>query len=64
MLRYCARRAVDHTKGGKEARTYLWRMLRLAPDLLVREPLPTMKTMASVLFPDISNLLLRRYGKL
>ncbi len=57
MLRYCARRAMDHAKGDKTARTYLLRMLRVAPDLLLREPLPTLKTVANVFVPGLTQLL-------
>ena len=54
MLRYCARRAIDHAKGAQTARTYLARMLRVAPDLIVREPLATLKTVASVMLPSLA----------
>ena len=53
MLRYCARRAVDHAAGSSTARAYLRRMLGLAPDLVVREPLATLKTIAAVLAPGL-----------
>lgn len=64
MLRYCARRALDHAKGGDAARGYLLRMLGAAPDLLVREPLPTLKVMAAVLLPHLAGRLERRRGAL
>lgn len=56
MFRYCARRALDHKAGDQAARQYLWRMLKTAPDLLIREPLPTMKVIAAVLTPGLARL--------
>lgn len=58
MLRYCARRAVDHEAGGAAARSYLWAMLRAGPDLLVREPVATAKTIVAVLAPGLTRGLL------
>jgi hypothetical protein len=54
MLRYCARRAVDHGKGREAARDYLLRMLKSAPDLVLYEPIPTLKTIAQVLVPQLN----------
>lgn len=54
MLRYCARRALDHNAGASAARGYLWQMLRTAPDLVLREPLPTLKVIAAVLSPRLA----------
>lgn len=53
MLRYCARRALDHGDHGRAARGYLGRMLRCAPDIVLREPLPTLKTVAAVALPGL-----------
>ena len=53
MLRYCARRTLDHKKGVKAARGYTLRMLRVAPDLLLREPMQTLKAMIAVLAPGV-----------
>ncbi len=64
MLRYCARRALDHHTGDSAARGYLWRMLRTAPDLLLREPLATAKTIAAVLAPKLTGLIVRRAARL
>jgi glycosyltransferase involved in cell wall biosynthesis len=60
MLRYCARRAMDHRAGSAEARAYLGRMLVTAPDILIREPMPTLRTIASVLLPGTVERLARR----
>jgi glycosyltransferase involved in cell wall biosynthesis len=51
MLRYCARRAVDHNKGRPIARDYLLQMIETGPELIIREPVATLKTIARVLFP-------------
>lgn len=56
MLRYCARRAMDHCSGAGTARTYLWRMFSAAPDLILREPSATIKTIAAVLVPRLARL--------
>lgn len=64
ILRYCARRAMDHNTGEQTARNYLLRMLRQAPDLLLREPLATLKTIAAVLLPGMIALLPTRAGSL
>lgn len=60
MLRYCARRAMDHRSGAAEARGYLSRMVRIAPDILVREPLPTLRTIAAVIMPGLAVWISRR----
>ncbi len=49
MLRYCARRAIEHDKGRSVARHYLKQMMRAAPELLLCEPLPTIKVIGRVL---------------
>ena len=53
MLRYCARRSVEHGKGNDVARRYLMQMLKAAPELLLYEPLPTLKVIARVLCPTV-----------
>ncbi len=60
MLRYCARRAIDHGADAGVARRHLWDMLRAAPDLLLREPLATAKTIVAVLAPSLVTLAARR----
>lgn len=60
MLRYCARRAIDHGSGARTAYGYLGRMLLEAPDLVVREPLATAKTVAAVVAPWLARLATRR----
>lgn len=57
MLGYCARRAIEHNKGVVAARTYLWRMVRRAPDLLVREPVASWKIVARVILADLQSML-------
>ncbi len=64
MLRYCARRVIDHAAGGQAARGYLSGMFGVAPDLLLREPLATAKTIAAVLSPSLVRLLARRSASL
>jgi glycosyltransferase involved in cell wall biosynthesis len=59
MLRYCARRTIDFGASAEAARGYLWRMFLAAPDLLLREPLPTLKVAAAVLTPDFMSRLTR-----
>lgn len=44
MLRYCARHSLNRNNGLDEAMGYLGRMFREAPDLVLREPAPTLKT--------------------
>lgn len=56
MLRYCARRAIDHRTGQRAARAYLWRMLKAAPDILLREPVATGRTMVAVLAQGLVGL--------
>lgn len=56
MLRYCARRAMDHLSGAHAARAYLWRMFATAPDLILRQPSTTIKTIAAVLAPRLARL--------
>ena len=53
MLRYCARRSVEHGKSNDVARRYLVQMLKTAPELLLREPLSTLKVIARVLWPTM-----------
>ena len=53
MLRYCARRSIDHEAPLAEARRYLRQMLMTAPDLMIREPVPTAKTLLTVLAPTL-----------
>jgi glycosyltransferase involved in cell wall biosynthesis len=60
MLRYCAGRAKEHGKGAHVAWTYLLQMIFTAPDLLLREPGTTLKTMARVLLPGRLSWLPRR----
>lgn len=60
MLRYCARRAVDHHTGHADARAYLWQMMWAAPDLLAREPVATAKTIIAVLAPGLAGVWHRR----
>lgn len=60
MLRYCARRAIDHHNGHADARAYLWQMMRTAPDLLAREPVATAKTIIAVLAPGLTGAWHRR----
>lgn len=57
MLRYCARRAVEHAKGGDVAMQHLLGMLKAAPELLLREPLPTVNAIARVLFASLRSRL-------
>lgn len=64
MLRYCARRAIDHAAGGQAARSYLWRMLATAPDLLLREPSSTARTIVAVLAPGLAKVLVRTSTRL
>lgn len=64
MLRYCARRALDHALGGRVARAHLTEMLKVAPDLIVREPLATAKTIAAVAAPSLVRLMARRVAPL
>jgi glycosyltransferase involved in cell wall biosynthesis len=64
MLRYCARRALDFDTGDSGARGYLWRMLLTAPDLVLREPFATAKTIAAVLVPRLTGLIVRRSARL
>jgi GT2 family glycosyltransferase len=64
MLRYCARRAIDHAAGTKSARGYLVQMLAIAPDLLVREPVGTLKTIAGVLAPSLARHMAERLARL
>jgi glycosyltransferase involved in cell wall biosynthesis len=64
MLRYCARRAVDHEAGAKAARGYLAQMLGVAPDLIVREPAGTLKAIAAVLVPSLARLMAARSARL
>ena len=54
MLRYCARRAMEHSKGRRAAWTYLVQMLRAGPELFLHEPLTTTKVAALILLPDLS----------
>lgn len=49
MLRYCARRAIEHGKNDDAARRYLFEMLKAAPEIMLREPLSTIKAIATVL---------------
>jgi len=49
MLRYCARRALEHGKGRGEALRYLKEMLMVAPGLVLFEPMATARAMAAVL---------------
>lgn len=60
MLRYCARRALAHEKGGDVARGYILRALRMAPELVVREPLPTLATLIAALVPGSANIIFSR----
>lgn len=60
MLRYCARRAMEHSKGNGIARKYLWQMILAAPELLLHEPLTTTKTAARVMLPGVQSWLPRR----
>jgi GT2 family glycosyltransferase len=57
MLRYCARRAMEHGLGAEVAKGYLHRMWRLAPDLAVREPMATASACASVMLPGLAQRL-------
>lgn len=60
MRRYCARRALEHGKGAHVARRYLGEMMWTAPDILIREPLPTLKAMACAVCPDLAARVLAR----
>ncbi|MGI9479392.1 MAG: glycosyltransferase [Hyphomicrobiaceae bacterium] len=53
MLRYCARRSVEHGKSSDVARRYLAQMLMTAPELLLREPWSTLKVIVRVLWPTM-----------
>lgn len=53
MLRYCARRALEHGKGSIVARNYLWQMFAAAPELLFYEPIRTLTTIGHVLIPGL-----------
>jgi glycosyltransferase involved in cell wall biosynthesis len=64
MLRYCARRAIDHDAGSADARAYIWQMMRTAPDLMLREPVATAKTFVSVLAPSLAGQFVRRASRL
>lgn len=64
MLRYCARRAIEHNKGAELARGYLWDMAKLAPDLVIREPKQTLTAMARVLLPDAVSNMAKRSSRL
>lgn len=57
MLRYCARRAMEHNQGVRVARRYLRKMMWAAPDILIREPLPTLKAMACIVRPNLASRL-------
>ena len=60
MLRYCARRALAHDRGGAIARGYMRRALRTAPSLIVREPLPTLATLVATLAPGAAGVIFSR----
>lgn len=64
MLRYCARRAIDHHTGHADARAYLWQMMWTAPDLMLREPVATAKTIVAVLAPSLAGMVVRRAARL
>ncbi len=53
MLRYCARRAMEHGLGAGVALGYLKKMWTSAPDLVVREPIATVGAVARVMLPGL-----------
>ena len=54
MLRYCARRAVEHGKGASVGLNYLARMIVAAPEILLFEPMSTGKAAGSVVLGAIA----------
>lgn len=60
MLRYCARRAIEHGKGNRVALRYLAQMFLAAPELLLHEPLATAKVIGRVMLPGVQSWLPRR----
>ena len=59
MLRYCSRRSMDHGDGAA-ARAYLLRMLREAPDLVLRQPQATLSVIVEILTPGLGEWLRRQ----
>jgi riboflavin biosynthesis pyrimidine reductase len=60
MLRYCARRVMDHGGAVDEARRHMANALRLAPGLLIREPKQTIATLLAVAVPQLAPRLFTR----
>jgi len=63
MLRYCAQRVVEHGQSTGVARRYLGRMVVAAPELLVAEPITTIKVIVKILAADLRNLAGRRSAR-
>ena len=58
MLHYLARRAVRLGQDNRVVRGFLWRALKMAPELLGRKPRATLGMLAVVLLPGAAGMLL------
>lgn len=60
MLRYCARRAMEHEKGTDVSFRYLGQMAVTAPEILVFEPSSTCKAIGSVVLGSLASWMPQR----
>jgi glycosyltransferase involved in cell wall biosynthesis len=57
MLRYCARRVMDHGGKSDDARTLMLRSLAMAPQLVLWEPKSTLATLVAAYVPRLQGLI-------